>query len=158
LASLIRWAARMFIPGLTSIYDSPTAIVNDLLSMGYSYRRQTMFRDVNEYLDIVKLGPSFSAFSRDRPTPDELYGRSWTFRRNERYQVTGLVELRDLESGEITSRYVTYYTDEKLTGDKELDELNDYLEGLERYPYAFRVVSFTPQHGKKNMRLDMFQE
>ena len=157
MASLIRWAARMFIPGLAQIYDSPTRIINDLRSMGYSYRTQDMFRDVNEVLDVIKLGPAFSAWSRDRPAPDELYSRSWSFRRAERYQVTGLAQVRDIESGEISSRYVTYYTDRKAIGDEQLESIENYMRGLDRYPYAFEVVKFEPSYGRKNMKLEMFE-
>jgi len=148
----------MLIPGLAEIYDRPTGIVNDLLSQGFGYHRETMFRDVNEVLDIVRLGPSFSAFSRDRPTPDELYARSWTFRRPERYMVTGLAEVRDIDSGEISSKYVSYYTDRKTSGDAEIGIVDEYLRGLERYPYAFEVVNFQRTAGRKNMKLSIFAE
>lgn len=158
MTAMVRWAARMMIPGLMQLFDSPTAIVNDLISMNMGYRRQIMFRDVNEFLDIRRLASAFTGFSASAPRPDELYGRSWSMKRPERYKITGTVEVRDGVSGEISTKVISYYTDRKPVGDEELEFIDKYLRGLNMYDKSQSVASFQPMSGQRNMSLPMFQE
>ena len=148
----------MMIPGLMDLFDTPTAIFNDLLSMGFSYRKQTMFRDINEFLDVRKLSGAFAGFSPTAPRPDEMYGRSWSMKRGERYKITGSVETLDTISGERNTKTISYYTDRKPVGDEELAFIDKYLQGLNRYEKGTTILSFQPMSGQRNMSLPMFAE
>ncbi len=154
MPSLIRYFARQLIPGLASIYDSPTKIVDELKGMGWSYTNQTMFRDVNEVLDLGRWGSFFRGVSGTLTVPDEFYGRSYTMRAGRKYMVSGRATLKDRVSGELSERPISYYSDRKLSGADEIDAVDKYLKGLERYGPDFDVVEFSREWGKINMNLE----
>ena len=156
MPSLIRWAARQFIPGLADIYDTPTRIVKEIVSMGYGYHAQTMFRDVNQLLDARRISAFFPEWDRTKPRPDEQYARSWDFSKPERYRVSGQLLVRDPVSGEESIRYVSYFTDRKLDEDEELDALEEAWMDKWRYKYQVQIMSFTPIMGYKNMKSGLF--
>jgi hypothetical protein len=141
---------------LADIYDTPTKIVNELIGLGFSYRRQDMFRDINTLLDPRRITALYPVWERDKPRPDEQYARSWDFSRPERYRVSGKLLVRDPISGEMSDRYVSYFTNRKLDVDDELSLLANAWTDKWKYTWQVDVLSFEPVMGYKNMKTGLF--
>jgi hypothetical protein len=112
----IHWLA----PGLSSINEGIRALKN----IGLSYHNQTMRKDIHNAMSLYSVRSSTI-----RPDPysgvekDDLKGMYWDKPYN--YRTYGFAQVKDVVSGEVEERYVSFYHNYNLDEETEADQLEN---------------------------------
>lgn len=121
MASLIRGLAQALLPGLPSRFPNVNQAVRFLRRTGYSYHRQTMWRDVATFFQSAAKAPLQQTFAPyERLSQDLFIEKDW--RRPETYYYYGNLYLRDKATGELYFTSYSLYADSGLSDD-ELSEI-----------------------------------
>ena len=155
-----RSLARIMMRELVDMFDRPTAIVNQLMGAGLSYRRQDMFRDVNKALDIKRYlaGHLGERAGSARPVGDLV--RDWDMPEGKRYRIFGLASYEDSETGDTTQRLVSIYSDYNASDNAIADLFMDEFDGQDsNYELSFRGLDVLyVSHNPKMDHIDLIEE
>lgn len=131
LTAIIRSQARAIIPGLVRQGFGVTKIVREISAMFGTYRRQTMFADVNEFRNFYTMREQTINWPRDQK-PKTTIMSEVELRRLRNYRIFADATYFDPDSRGIEEKVVSWYTTESGT----MEELEDqYRTAVILYEY-----------------------
>lgn len=140
--SLIRSQARTIIPNLVRQGFGVTRIVREISAMFGTYRRQTMFADVNEFRNFYSMREQTMSWPNDQEPKTSIMSEV-ELRRLRNYRVFAEASYLDPDTGEAEEKVVSWYTNESGT----MEELADQ--------YRTNVILYEYKPGKILDKLDI---
>lgn len=116
LPGSIRALARLAMPSLVRSGLSSNAIISALRAEGLTYRRATMLSDIRSFSGMLRLEGAVRSLPGDRlPTANVMVESD--FRSARRYLIRGRLTVEDTETGEVSERYVSFFSNDLATKD-----------------------------------------
>jgi len=141
IGGLNRALFRAMIPTFIGLEWTSTAMTNQALRMGVSYRRTNMLADIREFTGLmrhetaIRATPSTVRVAKFDMTEVDL-------RRARRYRGFADATYRNIETGEQVTKPISFYDDELRTED-EWSDVFDEDRRLAEYKPGEELVGFT---------------
>lgn len=136
MPSELRAWARLVIPGLVGQGFGVTRIVSQLRTMGLSYRRQDMFRDVNELRDLNLLKQPTQDLPWDS-IPKRNVMVETELKQFRKYRIYANVTYRDVKTGAESRQIISFYSNERRTKDEWITEYIDMKTAADYRPDVY---------------------
>lgn len=147
-----RSIAKMVLPGLAEFGFSGADIIGAFRNFNLGYRKQDMYRDINEAKDRFRTREVWKSVSSDQTFPVDGMIRSWQMPTGTRYRISGFATFEDSVTGVQTERPYTMLSDDNLTEEELLEQWNETFTDIQ-LKYQTTMVAFERHYVTHNERM-----